>query len=74
MKLYSRKFILLLITYAVISVAFFCGMLTEKLFVIALLSMAVFYYFANVWQKQIESITKEDILEIKEYILRHPSS
>lgn len=74
MKLYSRKFILLLITYAVISVAFFCGMLKENLFVIALLSMAVFYYFANVWQKQIESITKEDILEIKEYLLRHPSS
>jgi hypothetical protein len=54
-KFFSRKFILLLVTYAAFVIFFAFGMLSEKWFCGSLLALSLFYYLANVWQKAIEN-------------------
>lgn len=67
-KLLSRKFCLLLITYAVFIVFFALGYIGERWFCGSLLAMSFFYYIANVWQKAIENYTP-DIDAIVDMIL-----
>jgi len=55
MKIYSRKFILLAVTFVTFVVFFALGMLSEKWFCGSLLGISLFYYLANVWQKAIEN-------------------
>ena len=57
MKIYSRKFILLAVTFVTFVVFFALGMLSEKWFCGSLLGISLFYYLANVWQKAIENYT-----------------
>ena len=54
-KFFSRKFLLLLVTYAAFIIFFAFGMLSEKWFCGTLLALSLFYYLANVWQKAIEN-------------------
>ena len=54
-KFFSRKFILLLVTYLAFVLFFAFGMLSEKWFCGSLLGISLFYYLANVWQKAIEN-------------------
>jgi len=56
-KIYSRKFILLAVTFVTFVVFFALGMLSEKWFCGSLLGISLFYYLANVWQKAIENYT-----------------
>ncbi len=56
-KFFSRKFILLLVTYLAFVLFFAFGMLSEKWFCGSLLALSMFYYLANVWQKAIENYT-----------------
>ena len=63
-KLLSRKFWLLMITYIVIIIFFAIGKIPVNWFCGSLLAISAFYFIANVWQKQISTLTPEQIIDI----------
>ena len=63
-KLLSRKFWLMLITYIVFIVLFTFGKIPVNWFCGSLLAISAFYFIANVWEKQINTLTIEQIIDI----------
>lgn len=63
-KLLSRKFWLMMITYVVFIGLFALGKLPVNWFCGSLLAISAFYFIANVWQKQISTLTIDQIIEI----------
>ena len=63
-KLLSRKFWLLMITYVVIVIFFAIGKIPVNWFCGSLLAISAFYFIANVWEKQISTLTTEQIIDI----------
>lgn len=63
-KLLSRKFWLLMITYVVIIAFFAIGKIPVNWFCGSLLAISAFYFIANVWEKQISTLTPEQIIDI----------
>ena len=63
-KLLSRKFWLLMITYVVIIIFFAIGKIPVNWFCGSLLAISAFYFIANVWQKQISTLTTEQIIDL----------
>jgi len=69
MKIYSRKFIMMLITYILISIAFYFGKISQLYFCGSLLAISLFYFAFNVWEKQIVNVTLDDLHKIKELLI-----
>jgi len=63
-KLLSRKFWLLMITYIIIIIFFAIGKIPVNWFCGSLLAISAFYFIANVWQKQISTLTTEQIIDL----------
>lgn len=63
-KLLSRKFWLLLLTYLVFIIFFTLGKIPVNWFCGSLLACSLFYFIANVWQKQISTLTAEQIIDL----------
>ena len=63
-KLLSRKFWLMMITYIVFVIFFIFGKLPVNWFCGSLLAISAFYFIANVWEKQINTLTIEQIIDI----------
>ena len=63
-KLLSRKFWLLMITYIIIIIFFAIGKIPVNWFCGSLLAISAFYFIANVWEKQISTLTTEQIIDI----------
>jgi len=63
-KLLSRKFWLLMITYVVIIIFFAIGKIPVNWFCGSLLAISAFYFIANVWEKQISTLTTEQIIDL----------
>ena len=63
-KLLSRKFWLMMITYVVFIGFFALGKLPVNWFCGSLLAISAFYFIANVWEKQINTLTIEQIIDI----------
>ena len=63
-KLLSRKFWMLMLTYVIIIIFFAIGKIPVNWFCGSLLSISAFYFIANVWEKQITTLTTEQIIDI----------
>ena len=63
-KLLSRKFWLLMITYIIIIIFFAIGKIPVNWFCGSLLAISAFYFIANVWEKQISTLTTEQIIDL----------
>ena len=63
-KLLSRKFWLLAITYIAFTALFIVGKMPVSWFCLSILGMTAFYYIANVWEKQIEQMDINDIMDL----------
>ena len=68
-KLLSRKFWLLAITYILFTVFFVLGKLPVNWFCFSILGMTAFYFVANVWEHQLDSLSIDDIISIVEDLL-----
>jgi len=63
-KLLSRKFWMLMLTYVIIIIFFAIGKIPVNWFCGSLLAISAFYFIANVWEKQISTLTTEQIIDI----------
>ena len=63
-KLLSRKFWLAAMTYVVFVVFFALGMIPVNWFCLSLLGLSLFYFIANVWQKQIEGLQLSELADL----------